>query len=627
MQCFVFLLFALLKLLMQAAFSISLERAKAFSSVAERALTEPLPVHVPTSDGCENLESNVTAPPPSLLPHQRMGVEWLLKLYYNGLGGILADEMGLGKTVQIASLFETLLRLRSFGTHLVVAPLVTLDNWEREIKKWCPLATILVFHGNKGDRETKRRWLANRQRSACANTQLHSLIGDTSSSIELIAASIGTIVITSFEMVMSEGTPLASTPFDILVVDEAHRLKNTDCKLIRTLRRFRSDTRILLTGTPLQNNLNELWSIINFVMPAVFPSSGDFEEWAGNEDSGITTRTAKRMQFILKPLVLRRTKSDIETLSLPPKYQVMLRVPLSQEEQQLYMKVRKGEGTASKLNNKLMHLRKVCCHPFLFDDEHPYLKLFQTVPLGEWSLSDKRGFFDALIKSGSKLRTLHRMLRPLQAAGHRVLIFSQFTSVLDIIEEYLYLANCFKGENEIEFTHSRLDGSNSREEKGEMVANFSGLNPPFCFLISTKSGGVGINLTAADTVILYDCDFNPQNDYQAIDRAHRIGQTKPVVVYRLMCSDTIEEAMISCALGKVQMERAILGGDTFKRMEPAESLDDETKLKMTMQYNFGKEVKALTDEELGLLLDRSYVATMASEGEPDIPAQKKSRSE
>ena len=622
---------------MDARIGLSLERARGYSGAAARAMAEPLPSPPPMAP---TVEEHGIGALPSLLPHQRAGVEWVLKLYYNGLGGVLADEMGLGKTVQVASFFATLLRMRCFGTHLVVAPLVTLDNWEREVKKWCPLVPVIVYHGTAAERESKRRWLLKRQREAALDTRLHGRLADTSLSIGELAKSVGTIVITSYETVLAPNSPLGLVPFDSLVVDEAHRLKNRDCKLIRVLRRFRADTRLLLTGTPLQNDLTELWSIINFVMPAMFPSAGAFGDWVDEEEKGsaaaaregggapMTSLAARRMQTILRPFVLRRTKADIEALALPPKIQIILRIGLSEYEQTFYNRIRRGDDETLKLSNRLVHLRRACCHPFLFDEESPFTHLYQEAPLGEWSLESKRSYFEALLEKGSKLRTLHSMLVSLRSNGHRVLVFSQFTTVLDLLEDYLYVYEATRAPDAPSLTNCRLDGSNSREEKGEIVAAFtaaasgsgdSAVEPPFCFLISTRSGGVGINLTSADTVVLYDGDFNPQNDYQAIDRCHRIGQTRPVAVYRLVCSDTVEEAMLRRALTKVRMDRALFAGGEFARLEadgdePSEGnsgaapmSEEERVHKMTMAYNFGAEAKGTSGEELQRLLDRRHL--------------------
>lgn len=613
-----------------ASVGISLEQAKGFSSLAERCINEPLPMAVPfeATSPLDGGNSEL-----SLMPHQKRGVEWMLKLYYNGLGGVLADEMGLGKTVQVASFFSTLIRLRSFGTHLVVAPLVTLDNWEREIRKWCPLASVVVFHGTQDERDSKKRWLNKRQRDAINNLSLHALIGDENFPLGEITKHVGTVVVTSYEMVLKPNTPLGSTPFDTLIVDEAHRLKNTDCKLIRTLRRFKADSRILLTGTPLQNNIAELWSIINFVMPSMFPSSNAFEQWVASVENTqlsssctVTARAAKRMQFILRPFVLRRTKADID-LSLPPKCQVILRVRLGDQEKKLYNSIKNSDEESSlpKMNNTLMQLRKVCCHPFLVVGQNPFSDLLHERAIADWLKEERSRYHDALLASGSKLRMLRDMLVSLRRDGHRVLIFSQFTSVLDVIEDFLFMHNTLHEEDSTiaTLTNCRLDGSNSREEKGDIVASFSSVNsvdPPFCFLISTRSGGVGINLVAADTVILFDGDFNPQNDFQAIDRCHRIGQTRPVAVYRLVCSETVEEAMLVRALGKVQMDRAIFTGGDFARTEEETPTaadakkDDELLYKMTLSYNFGEDAQRTTSEELAHLLNRPHLVANAAAG-------------
>jgi ATP-dependent DNA helicase len=648
-----------------------------------------------------------------LLQHQVYGVQWLLSLFRNGQNGILADEMGLGKTVQVVAFLSALFGYRVFGTHLIVAPLSTLDNWRSEISKWMPWCPLIVYHGNKDERASMRTWLKQRRLKCLKGAAALLERNARKEPIESLVKDIGGIVLTSFEMTMMDSASLGQgLPWDVLVVDEAHRLKNFDCKLIRTLRNFQTEARLLLSGTPLQNNVSELWSMLNFIVPWMFSDLKSFKTWfsevaqqqqqqqkdddeceEGDAERGnggklkrrrleggpptVVTPDAiagivKDCHAVLRPFLLRRTKQQIPQLSIPPKYEVVLYCPLFPEQEKQYEAVRSG----SKYQlGRMMQLRKVCGHPFLFREfdslndavrKNGGSTTWATVADGGLcataaiAAKQNEEYLQKLLAAGSKLNMLHRMLPHLRRSGHRVLLFSQMTKVLDVVEDYLEkMAAC----RSVKYTYVRLDGSCSLLERKDSIDRFAGKkqqhpNQPrssfsaspshqpdskgqaladekaediFLFLISTRSGGIGLNLVAADTVILYDCDFNPQNDLQATDRCHRIGQTKPVVVYRLISPRTVEEAMMKISLQKIRLERIVIGCGEFSGLnmtsssggpsslrqlldevpqeEGAKSADETLLQAMTLSMAFGDTSRyAVTDEELAKLMDRRAVA-------------------
>lgn len=996
--------------------------------------------------------ATASAPPSSsspftLLPHQVHGVRWLTSLFQTGMNGILADDMGLGKTVQIAAYLSSLYRdHRYFGTHLIVVPLSTMTNWQRELERWCPFVPVCVYHGNAQHRADQRVWLRRRNTFCKKNADKIQSQVRSGVPIERIVQQVGCVVLTTYDMLLVEKGNLnsAGLAFDLLIVDEAHRLKNMNCRLLAKLNQLQVEGRILLTGTPLQNNIAELWSMMHFVMPEVFGDAESFAAWfeyadhvreaeerelsrqqehdvlrqlkqqqeqqqrkdiimANNDATGSndnmqeegkeTNRTKKRsrlemegngtandnnnndeehgtngddgkatrdlntkqmsaavtgderakrwqetldvlrrsrslpvaadthpavlapssssssasseeaagapappsaavvvrtlqtrfltpsratrrhplqvddddddeygsascnrskpkhtpkllrllsattgkdsgdeeenddegeprggaassrrllmatgadaaaaapdselrdylhhavrtMHEVLQPFVLRRTKSEIPTLKIPPKYEVILSTPLLPLQQTYYEQVQ-TRGTFA--NNRLMHLRKVCCHPFLFPqfaEERQLASSHQDVDFDELleldlsEVTDKDRLvaygtivmdeLSLILSHSAKLTVVFGMLQrlwlgearvnelreeqkqkstaskrsttrsnpqhpsdslqpsfssfPLRAflgadardgtirrnsgpttpttsvsggsgrSSHKILLFSQMTRALDIIELMLSLWNFLikvqgrldqltatsttaasssssssvkNGASEGVFSYSRLDGKETVESRTLAIANFNGevvtttstqadtssaersnnknsnsaspledeeeqrgnnkkknhhhrsvierdddvfLTPvktagaaagdaafsepnsegalpqpnsssaqgTFLFLISTRSGGVGLNLVAADTVILFDSDFNPHNDKQAIDRCHRIGQTRPVVVYRLAAPNTVEDILFQASKRKLHLERVIIGSGSFLHTPDAVSPNTPT---------------------------------------------------
>ncbi|WIA19523.1 hypothetical protein OEZ85_004132 [Tetradesmus obliquus] len=488
-----------------------------------------------------------------LRAYQLAGVTWLISLYQNGLNGILADQMGLGKTVQTISFFSHLRAKEVYGPFLIIGPLSTLRNWVAEVKRWCPSMPVLEYHGKGAKARAELR-------------QKHMPLGPAGPAFPC--------VVSTYEIVMADIKALARYNWKYVVVDEGHRLKNFECKLIRDLRMLPADNKLLLTGTPLQNNLGELWSLLNFLLPDIFGSLADFQAWfdfsaaVGSEaaDKEILAKEQRnnvvsKLHSLLKPFMLRRLKADVE-ICLPRKQEVLLYAPMSEQQHTInsqllektlgdeMAKLAEQEGTNSssgnakaKLNNVLMQMRKNCNHPDLITSAFT-AELDYPTP-------------EVLAAQSGKMALLDRLLKQLQPRGHKVLIFSQMTKMLDLIESYLEQSG---------HKPCRIDGSMAFEDRQDSIDAFNSDHSRWVFLLSTRAGGLGINLTAADTVIIYDSDWNPHQDLQAMDRCHRIGQTKPVLVLRLATAHSVEGRMLARACGKMALERLVIKKGVFKEV-------------------------------------------------------------
>ena len=318
-------------------------------------------------------------------------------------------------------------------------------------------------------------------------------------------------------------------------IDEAHRIKNENSLLSRVVRSFSSEHRLLITGTPLQNNLHELWALLNFLVPQLFNSSEDFATWFELEDPTKRGEIVQRLHRLLRPFLLRRLKSDVEK-ALLPKIETKLFVGMSQMQKALYKKILERDievlnassSSKVKLLNIVMQLRKVCNHPYLFAGQEPGPPYIEG---------------EHLVENSSKMVLLDKLLTKLKAAGNRVLIFSQMTRILDILEDFCRYRN---------YEYNRIDGQTKQDERDDAMEEYNAPNSKkFVFLLSTRAGGLGINLQTADTVILFDSDWNPQMDLQAMDRAHRIGQKKQVTVFRFVVEHSIEQKMVERATKKL----------------------------------------------------------------------------
>ncbi|CAK9437953.1 uncharacterized protein LODBEIA_P23310 [Lodderomyces beijingensis] len=580
--------------------------------------------------------------------YQLDGLEWLVTLYQNGLNGILADEMGLGKTLQCIAFLGFLIENGIKGPFLVVVPLSTLANWYNEVQKFAPKINVLKYQGLRQDR---------------AKINLKTTRAN--------------VIITTYEISIRDFSKFNSINWAYLIVDEGHRLKNSQCLLIKVLKKLNTTNRLLITGTPLQNNLNELWSLLNFILPDIFHDLELFQQWFNfdemtrfeeNEEDeetrnfikfNIQETLIKNLHTILKPFILRRLKRDV-IKDLPPKKEYLIHIPLSRLQKKIYLdalnddlqrgliesnikefiqynhvdlfagfdidaylkskrnskkeiigkrstkvtdktyieadsedefeisdesmdsqddedekslptyeqalaqipqlqrKSEKQKLLLSSLYNKitthikhlklralkLIQLRNICNSPYLY---------YEPFPLNG---NHDDQFMEILLANSCKFQALEQIVIPLITSGHKCLIFSQFTKVMDLIQDWL---------SHIDIEVCRLDGSTQHEEREEQISLFNNPKSPIqVFLLSTRAGGLGINLTAADTVILFDNDWNPQMDLQAIDRIHRIGQTKPVKIFRFVVRDSIEEILISRSSSKRFLEKLVIQMGEFK---------------------------------------------------------------
>uniref|UniRef100_A0A8C8SP28 DNA helicase n=1 Tax=Pelusios castaneus TaxID=367368 RepID=A0A8C8SP28_9SAUR len=467
----------------------------------------------PSYIGGENLE---------LRDYQLEGLNWLAHSWCKSNSVILADEMGLGKTIQTISFLSYLFyQHQLYGPFLIVVPLSTLTSWQREFEIWAPEINVVVYIGDMMSRNTIREyeWIHSQTKRLKFNA-----------------------LITTYEILLKDKTVLGSISWAFLGVDEAHRLKNDDSLLYKTLIDFKSNHRLLITGTPLQNSLKELWSLLHFIMPEKFEFWEDFEDEHGKgRENGYQS-----LHKVLEPFLLRRVKKDVEK-SLPAKVEQILRVEMSALQKQYYKWIltrnykalSKGtRGSTSGFLNIVMELKKCCNHCYLIKQPEENER--------ETGLE----MLMSLIRSSGKLILLDKLLTRLRERGNRVLIFSQMVRMLDILAEYLTIKH---------YPFQRLDGSIKGEIRKQALDHFNAEgSEDFCFLLSTRAGGLGINLASADTVVIFDSDWNPQNDLQAQARAHRIGQKKQVNIYRLVTKGTVEEEIIERAKKKMVLDHLVI---------------------------------------------------------------------
>jgi superfamily II DNA or RNA helicase len=456
------------------------------------------------------------APPPglglTLRPYQLHGVAWLQYLREHHLAGILADDMGLGKTAQaLAHLLIEKQSGRLDCPALVVLPTSLLFNWQAEAKRIAPALRVLTLHG--GNRADGFRRMADHD-----------------------------VVLTTYPLLWRDIPELSAQPFHMLILDEAQTVKNAASRSAHAVRKLQARHRLCITGTPLENHLGELWTQFDFLMPGFLGDARSFTRlWRRPIEVNGETLRARLLAQRVRPFILRRRKDEVAA-ELPPRTDVVKRVQLQGHQRDLYESVRvaadeqvrrilqrKGfAGAQITILDALLKLRQVCCDPYLL-----------------------KGITPPDNMERAKLEMLRDMLPALVAEGRRILVFSQFTEMLRLIEPEL---------DALQLPWLALTGNTPPAERGDVVAQFQGKRIPI-LLVSLKAGGVGLNLTAADTVIQMDPWWNPAVEEQAIARAHRIGQEQAVFVYKLVVEGSIEERILELQARKAALAEGVLGSD------------------------------------------------------------------
>ncbi|KAG9187335.1 hypothetical protein G6011_05206 [Alternaria panax] len=513
-----------------------------------------------------------------LMKYQLEGLNWLYYKWYDQKNAILADEMGLGKTIQVIAFMATLIQEHNCFPFLIVVPNSTCANWRREIKQWAPSLRVVAYFGS-----AKARDMAYKYEMYPENTK------------DLRCH----IVVTSYDAAADDNCRrfFRGVSWAGLVVDEGQRLKNDKSQLYTALTAVRAPFRLLLTGTPLQNNARELFNLLHFLDDTI--NAEQLEE----QYAEMTADSIRDLHDQIRPFILRRTKAKVLTF-LPPLGQIILPISMSHLQKQVYKSILskspellKALFTSDKqlkqqeranLSNILMQLRKCLCHPFVYSRE--------IEERSDVAAVSHRN----LVEASAKLTLLETLLPKLQERGHRVLIFSQFLDMLNIIEDFL---------DGMQLPYQRLDGTMGSLEKQKRIDQFNAPDSPlFAFLLSTRSGGVGINLATADTVIILDPDWNPHQDLQAIARAHRIGQKKKVLCLQLATRASVEEKIMQMGKKKMALDKIVVQ-DLDK--EDPEDEDVESILKYGAAELFNDDDAdndiRYDDASIDKLLDRSQI--------------------
>lgn len=526
-----------------------------------------------------------------LMKYQLEGLNWLYYKWYQASNAILADEMGLGKTIQIIGFLATMVQDHNTFPFLVVVPNSTCPNWRREIKRWAPGLRVVTYYGSKDAREMAYR---------------HEMFPENSKDLRCH------VVVTSYDAAADDSCRkfFRGQQWQGLIVDEGQRLKNEKSLLYSALGALKAPFKVLMTGTPLQNNTRELFNLLHFLDEKHNPDEleKDFED--------LDQAKIMKLHDLIRPYFLRRTKAQVLTF-LPPMAQIILPVSMSILQKKVYRTILAknpdlmrsifnpdqglGKGERASLSNVLMQLRKCLCHPFVYsrgiEERHD-----------NTSLSHRN-----LVDASSKLKLLEMLLPKLRERGHRVLIFSQFLDMLDMVEDFL---------DGMALMYQRLDGSVSSLEKQKRIDEFNGEGSPlFAFLLSTRAGGVGINLASADTVIILDPDFNPHQDIQALSRAHRIGQTKKVLCFQLVTRASAEEKIMQIGRKKLALDHVLI-----QEMDTDEA--DEQDLVSVLRHGAselfeddGEHDIVYDNTSIDILLDRSRIEDTNSGGDKSAETQ------
>lgn len=479
-----------------------------------------------------------------LYRYQRTGVKWLWELHQIGSGGLLGDEMGLGKTVQIIAFLSGLCKTNSgswggLGPSIIVAPATVIYQWVSHFHYWYPHLRIAVLHhsGSHGGNH-------------------HQLIRD-------LHASHGILLI-SYAGIVRYNNDLMTRRWHYIILDEGHKIRNPDTQVSKLVKKFKTPHKLLITGSPMQNSLQELWSLFDFMRPGLLGTHAAFMEHfampitqggyanATEYQEATALEIAKALKAMITPYMLRRTKAEVqEHINLPEKNEQVLFCALSQEQRDLYMgylmsgtvrsildkESRFGDPLRARILVALSTLRKICNHPdlYLYEAQED-LEQVDEESFGYW-------------KRSGKMTVVHSLLRIWQKQGHRALIFSQSRAMICILEQYFQQQG---------YKYLRMDGTVSVGQRQGLIKTFNEDNEYLVFLATTRVGGLGVNLTGADRVIIYDPDWNPATDSQAKERAWRIGQQRSVTVYRLISAGTVEEKIYQRQVFKHLLSNKVL---------------------------------------------------------------------
>jgi SWI/SNF-related matrix-associated actin-dependent regulator 1 of chromatin subfamily A len=522
-----------------------------------------------------------------LKAYQKIGVEWMLRLWHNKMSGILADEMGLGKTAQVITFLSYLLEQGETGPHLIVVPTTTLDNWIRELERFGPKLKVLIYQGTQAER---------------AELQEMYPYDDF-----------------EFNVILTTEKQATANPIDrkyikrvrpdSLIIDEAHMIKNVTTSRYEKLNSITTNFRLLMTGTPLQNNFQELIALLSFIMPRLFQDNRDdlekickfkFKPVTNNSEEGgsaevlFNQNRIDKIKMMMDPFILRRNKDDVK-LALPPKTDKVIHGKMTNVQKQLYREIvenarkAKEEKTFKRIENTLMEMRKIANHPLLSRNHYTDSMLEsmskKLIQHEEFPTNDVKKILkaimqksdlhlhqlcwrtpklqslcldDSLFMESAKAKLLSEMLPKMIAKGDNILIFSQFTMMLDILEAIM---------ETLDIKYIRMDGETKAEDRQPLIDDFNSDSTIKVFLLSTLAGGCGINLTAANVVILHDIGFNPQNDRQAECRAHRLGQKREVTVYRLLTENTLEMQIYKNGVQKLELDNKLKNSKGFESFQ------------------------------------------------------------
>ncbi|KAK9490449.1 P-loop containing nucleoside triphosphate hydrolase protein [Lipomyces doorenjongii] len=467
----------------------------------------------------------------TLMEYQLEGMNWLYFKWFQNKPAILADDMGLGKTIQVISYLSILFHVHGVWPLLVVAPQSTVPNWKREFRRWAPDLRCIAYNGWKEHRQIQQKY------QMCVNNEKG--VDDLNCHV----------VITSFNALMDDSAFLNRYKWQSLVVDEGQRLKSDKNMTYKILRGIHTEHKVILTGTPLQNNIRELFNLLQFLNPVEVDAEKLEEKYSEMSESNVV-----ELHHLLQPYFLRRTKSEVLSHLLPKKTEIIVPISMVNLQKRLYKSILaknpdllrtivsktnlSAKVSASNLNNIFMQLRKCLCHPYLCNQD-----------IEQWS-SDPKESLRRLTEACGKLELLSIMLPKLIGSGHRILIFSQFVVMLDILEDFL---------EGMGISYTRIDGSVTSQDRQQRIDAFNAENSKISvFILSTRAGGVGINLATADTVIVYDPDFNPHQDMQALSRAHRIGQKNRVLVFNLVTRNSVEEKILEIGRRKMLLDQIVI---------------------------------------------------------------------